>query len=191
MVRLPTLVFLLLFVASVHSEAQSARSYLPISLSYLAPGGHLADTFGIKPGLGFNLGYQFAIDRNWRVGAKGTWMWSPMSNNENGDFSEYSATYYQILATATWRAMKHGWTPYITVEGGLGFLTLDVMVGNVPVAIDGASAVRASAGGLIGFLIPLSDLLDVDVAGRYNYAFSENGYSVVGASVGVVYQLTQ
>ncbi|MBK7031758.1 MAG: outer membrane beta-barrel protein [Ignavibacteria bacterium] len=191
MMRFTTLVFLLFLAASANSEAQSARSYLPISLTYLAPGGHLADTFGIKPGLGFNLGYQFALDRNWRVGAKGTWMWSPMSENENGDFSEYSATYYQILATVTWRAIKHGWTPYVTVEGGLGFLTLDVMVGNVPVAIDGASAVRGSAGGLVGVLIPLSDKLDVDMAGRYNYAFSENGYSVAGASVGVVYQLTQ
>lgn len=175
--------------AKTHSQVD--RSYLPLSVSYLFPGGALADTLDMQGGIGFSLGYQYALDRNWRIGAKGTWMWSKLGNPPSGDFSNYSATYYQLLATITWRTFKHGWSPYIQCEGGLGFLNLDEVVANMPTPIAGASDVQGSLGASVGVLIPLSEVLDVDVSGRYNYAFIENGYSVLGVHLGVVYQLSK
>lgn len=172
-------------------RAQASRNLLPLSLSILVPGQPLADTVGVKPGLGFSLGYQFALDRHWRLGAKGTWMWSQLGSTSSGDYSQHAATYYQILLTATWKAFKHGWSPYIQTEGGLGFLNLDEVLVNMPNRVEGASSVRLAVGGSVGVLIPLSDVVDIDIAGRYNFAFISDGYSIAGIHVGVVYQLTQ
>lgn len=162
---------------------------MPLSLSYSFPAGPLADSFDIQSGLGFSLGYQYALDRNWRVGAKGTWMWSKLGSSPYGDLSEYAATYYQILATVTWRAFKHGWSPYAQVEGGLGFINLDELVANVPIKVDGVSAVRGSVGGSVGVLVPVSSALDVDVSGRYSYLFTTNRYALTGVHIGVAYLL--
>jgi|GEM_PF-1213477 len=181
----------LLTLALNPAQAQVSRNYLPLSLSILAPGQTLADTVGVKPGLGFSLGYQYAIDRQWRLGAKGTWMWSKLSATDYGDYSQYAATYYQILATVTWRVFKHGWSPYLQAEGGLGFLNLDEVVANMPIRVEGASSVRGAIGGSVGLLIPLSETVDIDVAGRYSYAFISDGYSVAGVHAGVIYQLNQ
>ncbi len=191
MIRFSAFITALLLVIPSGAHSQVDRSYLPLSISYLLPRGALADTLDVQPGIGFSLGYNYALDRNWRIGAKGTWMWSKLGNPSSGDLSSYSATYYQVLATITWRPIKHGWSPYIQGEGGLGFLNLDEEVGNMPIPIEGASAVQGSVGASLGVVIPLSDALDVDVHGRYNFAFIESGYSVVGVHVGVVYLLAK
>ncbi len=188
---LPILAFLLLALGSTNVAAQAERSYLPLSLSYMFPGGSLDDSIDVQPGLGFAIGYQYAPDRHWRIGAKGTWMWSKLGVVDTADYSAYAATFYQILATVQWRAFKHGWSPYIQVEGGLGFMNLDEMIGNMPVKIPGASAVRGSVGALLGVLIPLSNQLDIDVSGRWNYSFIADGYTLTGVNAGVVYSLSR
>jgi hypothetical protein len=38
-------------------------------------------------------------------------------------------------------------------------------------------------------LIPVSDVLDVDVAGRYSYAAIDDGYALLGIHAGVSYTL--
>lgn len=191
MIRPLLSIAVLLTISTAATWAQSTRNHLPLSLSYLVPGVAVADSFEVQPGVGFSIGYQFAADRHWRIGAKGTWMWSGLQTSSGNDVPDYSVTFYQILATVQWKAFKHGWSPYLQAEGGLGFLNLDEMIGNVPVKVDGASAVRASAGGLVGVLIPLSDVLDVDVAGRYSYTFIDDGYSLAGVHLGVVYALSR
>ncbi|MCX6141142.1 MAG: outer membrane beta-barrel protein [Candidatus Kapabacteria bacterium] len=189
MTRQLAVLCVLFLCTSASVRAQADRSYVPLSLSYSFPGGALADSFDIKSGLGFSLGYQYALDRNWRVGAKGTWMWSKLGSSPYGDLSQYAATYYQILASVTWRTFKHGWSPYLQGEGGLGFINLDEVVANMPIKVEGASAVRGSVGGSVGVLVPLSPALDVDVSGRFNYLFTNNRYTILGVHVGVVYLL--
>jgi len=170
--------------------AQSSRTFLPASLSYLAPTGLLADSLGAAPGLGFSVGYEVQLDRHhWRAGARGTWMQSALGKGLSGDYSDYMTTYYQLLATIRYSLFKHGWTPYVQAEGGLGFLTLSKVVNNMPIRLDEVSAVRGSYGGSLGVLIPVSDVLDVDVAGRYSYAAIDDGYALLGIHAGVSYTL--
>lgn len=172
------------------SHAQSVRTFLPASLSYLAPTGPLADSIGAAPGLGFAVGYEVQLDRHhWRAGARATWMQSALGKGLAGDFSEYMTTYYQLLATVRYSVFKHGWTPYVLVEGGLGFLNLNKLVNNMPIRLDDVSAVRGSYGGSVGVLIPVSDELDIDVSGRYTYAAIDDGYTLIGLHAGVSYAL--
>lgn len=118
-------------------------------------------------------------------------MTSKLSATEYGDYSQLGATYYQLLATVTWRAFKHGWSPYVQAEGGLGFLNIDEVIGNQIIRVEGASSVRPAIGGSVGVLIPLSEILDIDIAGRYSHGFIGDGFSVAGVHAGVVYQLNQ
>lgn len=172
------------------SYAQSVRTFLPASLSYLVPTGLLADSLGAAPGLGFAVGYEVQLDRHhWRAGARATWMQSALGRGLAGDLSEYMTTFYQLLAAVRYSVFKHGWTPYLHVEGGLGFLNLNKVVNNMPIRLDDVSAVRASFGGSVGVLIPVSDVLDVDVSGRYSYAAIDDGYTLIGLHAGVTYAL--
>jgi opacity protein-like surface antigen len=180
-----------LSLACVHMPGQTPKSYLPVSISYLVPVTTVADSLEVQPGVGFSVGYQFAPDRHWRIGARGTWMWSGLATTSGTEIEDYSVTFYQILATVQWKLFKHGFTPYLQAEGGLGFLNLDEMIGNVPVRVEGASTVRSSAGASLGVLIPVSDMLDVDVSGRYSHTFVDDGYGLAGVHVGVVYCLTR
>ncbi len=180
-----------LVVFSISAGAQSTRTFLPASLSYLAPTGLLADSLGAAPGLGFSLGYEVQLDRHhWRAGVRGTWMQSSLGSGVAGDdFSKYMTTYYQLLATVRYSMFKHGWTPYLKAEAGLGYITLSEVVNNMPIRLDDVSAVRGSFGGSVGVLIPLSDVLDVDISGRYSYAAIDDGYALLGVHAGVSYTL--
>lgn len=175
---------------SIPSWGQSGRTFLPASLSYLAPTGVLADSLGAAPGLGFSVGYEVQLDRHhWRAGARGTWMQSALGKGLSGDFSDYMTTYYQLLASVRYSIFKHGWTPYIQAEGGFGFLALNKVVNNMPIRIDEVSAVRGSYGGSLGVFVPISDAIDVDVSGRYTFAAIDDGYSLLGVHAGVSYAL--
>lgn len=177
-------------VLSVAACAQTSRTYLPASLSYLVPTGLLADSLGAAPGLGFSIGYEVQLDRHhWRAGVRGTWMQSALGKGLGGDFADYMTTYYQLLATIRYSVFKHGWTPYAQAEGGLGFLALNKVVNNMPIRLDEVSAVRGSYGASLGVLIPISDVMDVDVSGRYSYASIDDGYALLGVHAGVSYTL--
>lgn len=177
-------------VLSVAAFAQTSRTFLPASLSYLVPTGLLADSLGAAPGLGFSLGYELQLDRHhWRAGVRGTWMQSALGKGLGGDFADYMTTYYQLLATIRYSVFKHGWTPYAQAEGGIGFLALNKVVNNMPIRLDEVSAVRGSYGASLGVLIPISDVMDVDVSGRYSYASIDDGYALLGVHAGVSYTL--
>ena len=183
-------VLTLCVLASVSAWSQSGRTFLPASLSYLAPVGLLADSLGASPGIGFALGYEVQLDRHhWRAGVRGTWMQSALGKGLGGDFADYMTTYYQLLATIRDSVFKHGWTPYAQAEGGLGFLALNKLVNNMPIRLDEVSAVRGSFGASLGVLIPISDVMDVDVSGRYSYAAIDDGYALLGIHAGVSYAL--
>jgi opacity protein-like surface antigen len=165
------------------------RNFVPLSLSYSWPGGGLTENVDAQPALGFSLGYQFAVERNLRLTVRGTWMRMNLGTVDTTDLTNYGLTHIGFLGGVLYRFIKHGWTPYVQAEGGMGIMFADELIANVPRKIDGLSEVKVSFAGTAGVMIPVSENIDVDISGRYHYTYVDAGFSAVAGHVGVVYSL--
>lgn len=180
-------IFVVLLLGASQSQGRTPHNFVPVSLSYSFPGGGLSDSVGAKSALGFSLGYRFESSKHVRIGARGTWTRLNLGVVDTADFSNYGLTHVGIMASVQYRFIKHGWSPYVEIEGGMGMLFADELIANQPRRIDGLSDVKLSAGGVFGVLIPLGPVVDVDISGRYQSTFVENGFTTLAAHVGIVY----
>lgn len=188
----PILLLLAGLALALPANAQSARipkNFVPLSLSYSWPGGGLSDTLDAKPALGFSLGYHYSTSRHVRLTVRATWMHMNLGFVDTTGTDGYGLTHVGIMAGAMYRFLKHGWTPYVQAEGGMGIMFADKVIENIPRTIDGLSEVKVSFAGSAGVLIPISEAIDLDVNGRYHYTYVDEGFSAVAAHVGVVYAL--
>ena len=185
-----TTILVLLLAANATVRANTVfHNFIPGSLSYNLPFGPMADAFDVKPAIGFALGYKFAANRHMRYGARGTWTQMRLGTVDTADYTEYSLTHVGILANAQFRLNKHGWTPYIEGEAGMGLVFASIDVAKVPQKVDDLSEVKISVGGLLGVLIPLGTKVDLDIAGRYQTTFLSQRFDTFGAHVGIVFAL--
>ena len=170
-------------------KAKTPHNFIPGSLSWNIPTGPLKDQVGAKSAIGFALGYKFAGSKHLRYGARGTWTQLSLDSVDGVDFSDLSLTHVGIMAGAQYRFLKHGWSPYVEGEVGMGLVFASVAIDQVPQKIDGLSEVKFSAAGLVGVLIPLSRTIDVDVAGRWQSTFLDNRLDIISAHLGIVYAI--
>jgi len=170
-------------------RANNPHNFVYGSLSWNFPAGPITEDLPLKSAIGFSLGYKFAADRHWRFGAKGTWTQMGMGTVDTTDFTDYTFTHVGITANGQLRFNKHGWTPYVEGEAGMGLAFASIKVSQVPQRIDDLSEVRLSVAGMVGVLIPVSERLDVDVAGRYQTTFMTQRFDTIGAHLGLVFTL--
>lgn len=153
------------------------------------PGGGLSDNVGAKPALGFSLGYLLAIDKNFRIGARGTWSRMELGKKDTVDYSKNGLTHIGLTAVVQYKLFKYGITPYAELEGGMGYLFADEVIANMPVLIDDLTIVKLSAAAAIGILIPINEGVDIDVSGRYCATAVPNGFSTLAAHIGATFAL--
>ncbi len=96
---------------------------------------------------------------------------------DSAQLPDTETTALQMLALARFRLFKHGFTPYIDLEAGMCYLTH-------------ADQARACFAGAIGFQIPVSDVVDIDLRARTSWAPMANDELVIyGVHAGIVYAL--
>lgn len=183
------LVGLSVALSAMAQTGRIPKNFVPLSLSYSWPGGGLSDRLQADPALGFSLGYQYSTDRHVRLTVRASWMRMTLGITDSSGDASYGLSHVGVLAGAMYRFNKHGWTPYIQGEGGLGIMFADEEIDNIPRKIDGLSEVKFSLAGTAGVLIPVSETIDLDLSGRYHYTYVDDGFSAVAAHVGVVYAL--
>lgn len=175
------------------ATSKTPDSFVPLSVSFSWPSGPLTESVGAKPALGFSLGYAYGSSRHLRLSARATWMrmqlGSVIDAGDTLDFSNYGITHIGILGGLQYRLFKHGVTPYVSAEGGLGIVFADEQVGGVPQRIDGESEVKFSYAVSAGVMIPISETIDIDVSGRYHTTFTSDSFTATAAHVGVIYAL--
>lgn len=180
----------LLFVLlqpSVH--ARTLNNLFVGSLSYAWPAGDLATSTAAKPSLGLSLGYLYRASGFFLIGVKGTWTQLSLGQTATENYSDYILTHVGLYGNVLYRPLKRGWSPYAEVEGGMGFMFANTVIANHPIKIDDLSEVRASTGVSVGFLVPLSDVVDANVAGRWFTTFVDKGFEMTGIHVGIVYAM--
>lgn len=180
---------ILFAAASQFATSATPRHFIPLSLSYSWPGGGLSDSTDAQPALGFSLGYQFDLDKHFRIGFRGTWSRMTLGTVDTLDLTNYGLTNIGLMAGVLYRFIKHEFSPYVEVEGGMGYLFADELIANVPRKIDGLSEVKMSAAASLGVLIPVNEKIDIDVSGRYCTVFVGKGFYTMTAHVGLCYAL--
>jgi hypothetical protein len=150
----------------------------------------LADSTDAHPALGLSLGYLYKATHNIGVGVRGTWTQMTLGMVDSVDLGSYSLTHVGMYVDVQYRILKNGVSPYVEVEGGLGYVFANEVIANQPRPISGLSEVKASVGAVVGVLIPISEQVEADVAGRYFSTFVTNGgFSMLGVHAGIVYNL--
>lgn len=171
------------------ASARTPKSFLPISLSYAWPGGGLADDIAPDPALGFSLGYRYGTSKHFHISARATWMRMTLGQVDSIDYSGFGLTHIGLLGGIQYRFLKHGWSPYVEGELGMGIMFVDTEIGNVPQRIDELTEVKFSYAGVVGVLIPVSDRVNVDLSGRYQLTFVSGNFSTIAAHAGIQYAL--
>lgn len=178
-----------MLVGETSSVARTFNHYFVGGLSYATPGGGVADALAAQPSLGLSLGYLYKAGQHVFVGIKGTWTRMTLGQVDTVDFTGFGVTHVGLYADMRYRPLKHGWSPYAEIEGGMGFAFADQVVANQPIRIDGLSEVKASVGTTVGVLIPLGEQVEADVSGRWFTTFLEDGFSMLGVQAGIAYAL--
>ena len=184
-----TVVGVLLLTSLVPVQARTPTSFLPVSLSYAWPGGGLSDDIAPNPALGFSLGYRYGTSKHFHISARATWMRMTLGQVDSIDFSGFGLTHIGLLGGVQYRFIKHGWSPYVEGEVGMGIMFADTEIGNVPQRIDELTEVKFSYAGVVGVLIPISDRVNIDVSGRYQITFVSGNFTSIAAHAGIQYAL--
>jgi hypothetical protein len=161
--------------------AQSARSYVSGSVRLALPTGPLAESTDLGSSAQFDVRYSWSPSRRILLGIGGAWMTASMGNGLHRETWPLKGplSITQITATATWRPIKHGWSPYVGVEGGFGFLNPSIF----------ESTLGAAYGAYIGTFIPLSERLDLSVSGRWLTLATSTPLNQTLVSVELVYRI--
>ncbi|MBS1560657.1 MAG: outer membrane beta-barrel protein [Bacteroidetes bacterium] len=182
----------LLFLPSAFGWAGSGQ-FVNFSLSGVAPGGPVARSLGAdkKMNLGFTLAYLGEITKHLTFGAGASYSRTQLGMADTNDYSAYAMDVYQLELKARWRFIKHGFSPFIGVDAGASFLSINTEIGGVNQKVDGLGEVRPMAAFRAGVLFPVSDQVDLDVHGRFSWTFIDQGYSTSAIHVGMVYELPE
>lgn len=180
----------ILVTAGCIASAQADRNYLTGGVAYLSAGGGLVDSARLRSSMGYSVGYQWAPTRNWSFGVNGWFIpteVAPFPAEGVIELVSYSAaTVFSMSAVATFRVLKHGFTPYVSAEAGFGYLTVaDALMQNANLNPKLGTMFSGSA----GFLIPLSNHIDLDATARYSTMGFGIGLQHLGAMIGARYRL--
>jgi len=182
------LVAMLLWTNST-AAARTPTSFLPVSLSYAWPGGGLSDDVAPNPALGFSLGYRYGTSRHLHLSARATWMRMTLGTVDTIDYTGFGLTHIGLLGGVQYRFLKHGVSPYVEGEVGMGIMFADKEVANIPQRIDELTEVKVSVAGVVGLLIPISERVNLDVAGRYQITYVSGNFTSIAAHAGIQYAL--
>lgn len=105
------------------------------------------------------------------------------------DYSDYGLTHVGIYATTMYRLRSNSIEPYVSVDAGMGLIFADEVVANQPIKIDGLNEVSLSVGVTAGILVPISEVMDADVSGRWFRTYTFDQISMLGVQAGIVYAL--
>lgn len=160
-------------------SAQADRSYVQAGAAYVAAGGRLPDSADFHSSTAFSIGYQWSPSRSTSFGMVGTFMPATVTSGS-------PASVFGMSAVVNYRFIKHGFTPYLGAEVGFSYLTVaDSLAGNASMKPNLSYALTASA----GLLFPLSEKVEVDVAGRYIHSGIGGGLTLIGGALGLRYRL--
>ena len=177
---------LIVLLAGPALLAQSARSYVSGSVRLARPTGPLADSTGLGAAAQFDLRYIWSPSRTIFLGIGGAWMTPSMGSAPRPTVAAGPLSITQITATATWRMLKHGWSPYVGAEGGFGFVSPPDTLSSNPVF---TTTLGASYGVHLGTFIPLSERLDLSVSGRWMTLSTSTPLNLTLVSVELVYRI--
>lgn len=171
------------------ARAATPHHFFAGALSYAWPQGELADSTGANASLGLSLGYLYRVRTQMHVGVKGTWTRMTLGKTAAYDYSDYGLTHVGIYATTMYRLRSNSIEPYVSVDAGMGLIFADEVVANQPIKIDGLNEVSLSVGVTAGILVPISEVMDADVSGRWFRTYTFDQISMLGVQAGIVYAL--
>ena len=169
----------ILCLAGTNAAAQADRHYVQAGLSYVAPSGQLVDSALFHASTAYSAGYQWSPSRSASFGLTGWFLPADVFGND-------PASVFGMSAIATYRFIKHGFTPYVSAEAGFVFLTLpDSLVGRKHLEKQLGVSIAATA----GFLVPISEKVEIDAAARYAQSTAGGGLSQLNGVLGLRYRL--
>jgi len=167
--------------------------FVHFSLSGVAPGGPVARSLGAdqKMNLGFTLAYLGETTKHLAIGAGASYSRTSLGVVDTNDYSAFAMDVYQLELKARWRFIKHGFSPFVGVDAGASFLSVNTVVGGVNQKVDGLGEVRPMVAIRAGLLYPVSEQVNLDVHGRFSWTFIDQGYSTSAIHIGMVYELPE
>lgn len=186
MTRALTLVGIVLTLLSRPMSAQSARSYVSGSVGLARPQGALHDSLGLNSTAHFDLRYIWSPTRNLHLGIGGSWLSAAIGSGSQSGNGGSAVSLTQITATATWRPFKHSVSPCIGLEGGFGFLIPPDELLQRPAF---ESTLGASFGAHIGGVVPVSQLLELTLTGRWTRLMTSTPLDLKLVSIGLTYRI--
>ena len=111
----------------------------------------------------------------------------PVASGTTTDANLYDpASVFGMNAVVTYRPLKHGLTPYVAAEIGFGSLSVpDALARNKYVL----PQIGISIAGTAGFLVPVAEKVDIDLAARYGQTSIGGGLTQVNGLLGLRYRL--
>lgn len=177
---------LVLLTATQASTAQAQRTYVSAGVSFMRPQSALADSVGLRSAVQFDLRYLWSPSRTLQFGIGGSWTSSALGMTSRGDQSSTSLSITQITVTGSWRPLKHGWSPFIGVEGGFGYL---IPPDSLTSMVAFESTLRPSLGTFLGVSVPLSERIDVAASARLTYLPAPIPLDLTSLTLGLVYRI--
>jgi len=172
------------------SWAQAERSYVQAAVGYLWPSGTLTDSARFRATTSYTIGYQWSPARSYSFGVTGWYVPAEVDTVSPGSPAELRmpdpASVFGMNVVGTYRLFKHGLTPYVAAEFGFGSLSVpDALVENQHVS----PQLGFSVAGALGFLLPVSEKLDLDLAARYCQIAIGGGLTQLNGLLGLRYRL--
>lgn len=172
------------------SWAQAGRSYVQAAATYVSPSGTMTDSAKFRATTSYTVGYQWSPSRSFSFGMMGWYMpaeIAPVSQGSPAEIGMYDpASLFGMNAVFTYRPLKHGFSPYVAAELGFGSLSVpDALVDNKHVSPQLGFCVA----GTLGLLLPVSEKLDIDLAGRYAATAIGGGLNQLNGVLGLRYRL--
>ncbi|MBU3700226.1 MAG: hypothetical protein FGM33_09525 [Candidatus Kapabacteria bacterium] len=186
MSRITIGLFLTVLATAVALQAQAQRTFVSAGVSYLRPSGALADSVGLNSGVQFDVRYIWSPTRHWQFGIGGSWTSAALGMTSQGDRSSTSLSITQITLTSAWRPLKHGWSPFIGLEGGFGYLIPPDSLTALPAF---ESTLRATAAAIAGISVPLSERVDIAASARFSYLPASVPLDLRSLTLGLVYRI--
>jgi hypothetical protein len=166
-------------LATYCMSGQSERRYVQAEVGYVSAGGRFTDSAGFASSAVYSIGYQWAPSRTASFGMLGCYMPATVASGS-------PATVFGMAAVVHYRLFKHGFTPYAGAEVGFRFVSIDdSLASNSAMKPNLSYAFTARA----GFLLPVSEKVEVDMAAHYTHTGIGGGLTLPGGALGLRYRL--
>lgn len=154
---------------------------VPISISYGRALNTLATALDASGGFGISLGYRYLLNRNVAIGLTGVVERASISVPSSNVLS-----FYHMLATLRYRPFKHGWSPYMQLEGGFAVSDADAIDDALRSAMSDVGSTVLSYGARVGTTFPISAKVDIDVHARMGLTATAKPCTLLGLHAGIV-----